>query len=64
MPAHNAAQAELPTGQKSSYEKAPPHNSVQTAQDEPALHQPVYCMLYFRYQVHTYSHYRLPDAET
>ncbi len=48
MPAHYAAQAELPTGQKSSYEKAPPHNSVQTAQDEPALHQPVYCMLFLQ----------------
>ncbi len=48
MPAHYAAQAELPTGQKSSYEKAPPHNSVQTAQDEPVLHQPVYCMLFLQ----------------
>lgn len=48
MPAHYAAQAELPTGQKSSYEKAPSHNSVQTAQDEPALHQPVYGMLFLQ----------------
>lgn len=51
MPAHYAARAELPTGQKSSYEKAPPHNSIQTAQDEPMLHQPVYCMLFLQVSV-------------